>query len=67
MLGLTYNQLTTLVGCVLAIALGTVDTWFFNHAFSGSVDLFLISAGIGGLLGVSLPTVARVPNTLGNK
>jgi len=47
---LTPATIMTGAGALLAIGVGVGDAWF-GHAFGGTVDLALVTAGLGALLG----------------
>lgn len=42
--------ITTTAGAVIAIAAGLADVWV-GHGFGTTVDLALVTAGLGALLG----------------
>lgn len=48
---LTWGQVTTFVGALLALAIAVADVWFFNHALGADSDRLLLGAGLGALLG----------------
>lgn len=52
---LTQAQLYTLIGSLLAIAIGVTDRWAFKGSFGDSLDVGLLAVGVGGLLG-NVPT-----------
>lgn len=41
---------TTTVGALIAVAAGLTDAWW-GHGFGQTVDLALVTAGLGALLG----------------
>lgn len=49
---LSYQQWTSLLGAVLAIAIGAADGWWFGGHFGSNVDLLAIGSGLGVLYGV---------------
>lgn len=53
----TYAATSTLVGAVLAVGVGVADAAAM-HVFGKEVDLTLVSAGIGALLGTAIPRLS---------
>lgn len=50
--------ITTTIGACIAIGAGLADAWAFQHAFGAAVDLALVTAGLGALLGHNPSTPA---------
>lgn len=49
--------ITTTIGACIAIGAGLADAWW-GHGFGQSVDLALVTAGLGALLGHNPSTPA---------
>lgn len=59
---LTYSQLTTLLGAILAILIALLDLWAFGGKLGAPVELILLGTGLGGLLGTAIPLGVAVAN-----
>lgn len=55
------QTITTTVGACIAIGVGLADAWAFQGHFGAAVDLALVTAGLGALLGHNPAVGPAVP------